>query len=71
MIFINSVIQTYLFYYYPNLNILIIRDYAYKQASAIPLSSETHGGDDVGIWATGKHFLQRLVQPWGIMGIFT
>merc|ERR1711942_272616 len=25
----------------------------YKQASAAPLSSETHGGDDVGIWAGG------------------
>jgi len=28
-------------------------DIAYKQASAAPLSSETHGGDDVGIWAGG------------------
>ena len=28
-------------------------DLAYKQASAAPLSSETHGGDDVGIWAAG------------------
>ena len=28
-------------------------DIAYKQASAAPLSSETHGGDDVGIWAAG------------------
>merc|ERR1719283_733641 len=25
----------------------------YKQGSAAPLSSETHGGDDVGIWAAG------------------
>ena len=30
-------------------------DYSYVQASAVPKSSETHGGDDVGIWATGKH----------------
>jgi len=29
------------------------RDYHYTQASAVPLSSETHGGDDVGIWAAG------------------
>ena len=25
----------------------------FLQPSAIPLDSETHGGDDVGIWATG------------------
>jgi len=28
-------------------------DYDYKSSSGIPLSSETHGGDDVGIWAIG------------------
>ena len=28
-------------------------DLKYKQGSAAPLSSETHGGDDVGIWAGG------------------
>jgi len=28
-------------------------DVAYKQPSAQPIGSETHGGDDVGIWATG------------------
>jgi len=27
--------------------------YQYQQASAAPLGSETHGGDDVGIWAAG------------------
>merc|ERR1712098_714743 len=25
----------------------------YKQASGVPLDTETHGGDDVGIWAAG------------------
>eukprot|EP00088_Acartia_fossae_P001505 TRINITY_DN10583_c0_g2_i2.p1 TRINITY_DN10583_c0_g2~~TRINITY_DN10583_c0_g2_i2.p1 ORF type:complete len:556 (+),score=113.44 TRINITY_DN10583_c0_g2_i2:22-1668(+) len=29
------------------------REYEYTQSSGIPLGSETHGGDDVGIWATG------------------
>lgn len=29
------------------------REYRYTQASAVPLGSETHGGDDVGIWAAG------------------
>ena len=29
-------------------------DYDYKNPSGIPLGSETHGGDDVGIWAIGK-----------------
>jgi len=28
-------------------------DYDYKNPSGIPLGSETHGGDDVGIWAIG------------------
>ena len=28
-------------------------DYEYKFPSSAPLSSETHGGDDVGIWAIG------------------
>jgi len=28
-------------------------DLEYTQASAVPLDTETHGGDDVGIWATG------------------
>jgi len=28
-------------------------NYTYVQPSAIPLTQETHGGDDVGIWATG------------------
>lgn len=27
----------------------------YRQQAIIPLSSETHGGDDVGIWADGPH----------------
>jgi len=30
-----------------------VADLKYKQGSAAPLSSETHGGDDVGIWAAG------------------
>ena len=29
-------------------------DYDYKSSSGIPLGSETHGGDDVGIWAIGE-----------------
>ena len=28
-------------------------EYGYVQASAVPISSESHGGDDVGIWAIG------------------
>jgi len=27
--------------------------FTYKQSSGVPLDSETHGGDDVGIWAAG------------------
>merc|ERR1719228_2008647 len=30
-----------------------LADVQYKQGTAAPLSSETHGGDDVGIWAGG------------------
>ena len=26
----------------------------FLQPSGVPLDSETHGGDDVGIWATGS-----------------
>ena len=28
-------------------------DYSYVQPSATPLYMETHGGDDVGLWASG------------------
>ena len=30
-----------------------LADFSTEQASAVPLESETHGGDDVGIWAIG------------------
>ena len=32
-------------------------DYEFKFPSSAPLSSETHGGDDVGIWAIGHNTL--------------
>merc|ERR1719361_2003958 len=30
-----------------------VADYSYLQPSGQPIGSETHGGDDVGIWAVG------------------
>lgn len=37
----------------PNLADVDTEDPDYMQESVLPLSSETHGGDDVGIWARG------------------
>ena len=36
-------------------------DYGYKFPSSAPLSSETHGGDDVGIWAIGIYIVLNWV----------
>ena len=37
----------------PNLRDIDTEDQDFMQETAIPLSSETHGGEDVGIWARG------------------
>jgi len=37
----------------PEMGVEETADYQYQQASAAPLGAETHGGDDVGIWAAG------------------
>ena len=37
----------------PDLRNVDTEDPDYMQESVLPLSSETHGGDDVGIWARG------------------
>jgi alkaline phosphatase len=37
----------------PNLNDVNTEDADYMQEATVPLASETHGGDDVGIWARG------------------
>ena len=29
-------------------------DYTYLNSGGVPLKKETHGGDDVGIWAKGR-----------------
>jgi alkaline phosphatase len=37
----------------PNLRDVDTEDHDFMQEAAVPLGSETHGGDDVGIWASG------------------
>lgn len=37
----------------PDLRDIDTEDHDFMQEAGIPLSSETHGGDDVGIWASG------------------
>lgn len=37
----------------PDLSHVDTEDASYMQESLVPLKSETHGGEDVGIWATG------------------
>ena len=37
----------------PNLEEVDTTDPDYLQESTLPLGSETHGGDDVGVWARG------------------
>ena len=37
----------------PDLSAVDTTDPDYKQEAIVPLSSETHGGDDVGVWARG------------------
>lgn len=37
----------------PNLRDIDTEDHDFLQEATVPLSSETHGGDDVGIWASG------------------
>jgi len=37
-----------------NLEDVNMFDYNFKAPAGVPMKRETHGGEDVGLWATGK-----------------
>ena len=37
-------------------------DYTYLNSGGVPLKKETHGGDDVGIWAKGRQMTFANIQ---------